>query len=547
MSTPYRILMLEDTHSDAELIVMNLQANLKEFEYHRTEDRETYIRGLYDYSPDIVISDYGLPSYTGLAAYADMKRMGMDIPFVMVTGSLPDEVAVDCLKAGIDDYVLKDRLSRLPEAVLGAIHRKNLERERESAMRELLRSRQNLETAEAMAGMGNWEWDIRTDRVLWSKNLYSVMGVNPASVQPTREAFFERVHPDDRHMVISEMDRILKGWTGTSTVKCRIVTPQGEIKMVEGIYSSDSDDPETPPTKMLGTMQDVTTQFLTLKALSDLTEELEQRVSERTSQLSEANEELERKNMEITDSLRYAKMIQQALLSDGSTFREMFPDSFVIWMPKDIVSGDFYWYHHMGDTSYVAAVDCTGHGVPGALMAAIGHQLLDRIIHDGHTEPHDVLQELDKGILKALHQETGLRMQDGMDMALCRIERSTGVVCFSGALRPLYIHSQGAVTEIPGTRQSVGDAPLQGNRKLFGQQCVKCSPGDVIYLTSDGYASQFGGPNGKKLTKKMLKVFLSELGHLPMDEQRSALKGRFIEWQGTEEQVDDVLIIGIRL
>jgi serine phosphatase RsbU (regulator of sigma subunit)/DNA-binding response OmpR family regulator len=543
----YRILMLEDTPTDAELVLMNLRNSDLNFEHFRAEDRGSYLEGLRNFSPDIIISDYGLPSYTGLAAYADMRLKGLDLPFIMVTGSLPDEVAVDCLKSGIDDYILKDRLSRLPEAIHSAFNRKHLERERHNTLQELVKSRHNLETAEALAGLGNWEWDVKSDRVLWSKNLFKVLGVDQND-RPSREAFFQRVHPDDLPIIREEMQKILDGKVKTASIKCRIMTPDGQTKMVQGVYSSNLEDNSARSVKVFGTMQDITVQFLTEKALRDLTGELEQRVKDRTSQLSESNSQLERRNMEITDSIRYAKMIQQALLSDLSTFREAFPDSFVLWMPKDIVSGDFYWYHHVGDISYVAAVDCTGHGVPGALMSAIGHQLLDRIMNIGeHTEPAAVLQELDNGIVNALRQEKGHKMQDGMDVALCRIDRATHEVCFAGAFRPLYVYSEGKVNELHGTRAAIGSSLVSRQHKQFAQQTIQCKKGDVLYLTSDGYVSQFGGEDGKKMMKKRFREILTEIGSMPIREQKRKLTDHLLAWRGNEAQVDDVLVMGIAL
>lgn len=540
--------MLEDTPTDAELILMNLQNASLEFEYFRTEDRESYLKGLSEYRPDIVISDYGLPSYTGLAAYADMRLKGFDLPFIMVTGSLPDELAVDCLKAGIDDYILKDRLSRLPEAIQGALNRRQLETERRRTLQELVKSRHNLEMAEAMAGIGNWEWDIKSDRVIWSKNLYAVLGADPDQMQLSRESLFDRIHPEDRKEIERQIDRIIQGSSSRFSAKCRIHTSDGQTRMVQGVYSSNRDDNTARSLKVMGTMQDITNQFLTEKALRDLTEELERRVEDRTAELSAANVMLERRNVEMTDSIRYAKMIQQALLSDLSTFKAAFPESFVLWLPKDIVSGDFYWYHNEGDTSYVAAVDCTGHGVPGALMSAIGHQLLDRIMNmEGINEPSAILQELDNGIVKALRQEEGYRMQDGMDVALCRIDRTTREVCFAGAFRPLYVFSGGAVTEIAGTRAAIGSSLVSRQHKQFSQQTVQCKEGDVVYLTSDGYDSQFGGPNGRKLMKRRFRDILADLGPLPIHQQENQLKQRLIEWQGSEEQVDDILVMGVRL
>jgi PAS domain S-box-containing protein len=543
----YKVLMLEDTASDAELIMNNLKHADVHFELHQVEDRKSYLLGLSDFRPDIVLSDYGLPNYTGLAAYADMRLKGFDLPFIMVTGSLPDELAVDCLKAGIDDYVLKDRLSRLPEAIQGVMNKRRLEQDRTRFMKQLVKSQHNLEAAERLAQVGNWEWDVKSDRVLWSKQLFDLFGLETGTL-PSRELFFQLIHEEDRPLVYQEMERLLSGEVHRASMKSRIVTPDGVIKMVNGEYGTNMDDNTVRSIKVFGTIQDITELHSTEQSLRELTEQLEQRVKDRTKELEAANDMLARRNMEMTDSLNYAKMIQRALLSDLTSFSQAFPSSFVLWMPKDIVSGDFYWHYHQEDVSYVAAVDCTGHGVPGALMSAIGHQLLDRIIVErGCAEPEEILRELDKGVVDALFQQEGQLMQDGMDIALCRIDRKTREVCFSGALRPLFIRHQDEVKEIVGSKAAIGSAIVSNNNKLFFQTCVACSKGDVIYLTTDGFYSQFGGEFGKKMMKNRFIKMLADIGHLPLADQKLQLDIELSRWRGFEEQVDDILIIGIQL
>lgn len=181
-------------------------------------------------------------------------------------------------------------------------------------------------------------------------------------------------------------------------------------------------------------------------------------------------------------------------------------------------------------------------------MSAIGHQLLDRIIVErGCAEPEEILRELDKGVVDALFQQEGQLMQDGMDIALCRIDRKTREVCFSGALRPLFIRHQGEVKEIVGSKAAIGSAIVSNNNKLFFQTCVACSKGDVIYLTTDGFYSQFGGEFGKKMMKNRFVKMLADIGHLPLAEQKLQLDIELSRWRGFEEQVDDILIIGIQL
>lgn len=274
---------------------------------------------------------------------------------------------------------------------------------------------------------------------------------------------------------------------------------------------------------------------------------LEDKVAERTEELYRMNTVLEHRNHEITDSINYAENIQRAILSKYEDCTRLFPQSFVLWMPKDVVSGDFYWCYSTKKYDFIAVVDCTGHGVPGALMSIIANQMLGKVVGShGFVEPKDILFHLDDAIISSLHQENGL-VKDGMDMALCRVDKEKKELLFAGAQRPLYYHNGNELSEISGSKSGIGGFVSGSDLKIFSQTTIQYKQGDSFYLTSDGYYSQFGGEKGKKMMKKRFFELVSDIAGKPVSEQPELLRDYYIDWQNNEEQTDDVLVIGVRL
>lgn len=263
-------------------------------------------------------------------------------------------------------------------------------------------------------------------------------------------------------------------------------------------------------------------------------------------ELSGAYRQIEVKNKDITDSINYSKRIQDATLPSRSLLHELFPDSFILFEPKDIVSGDFFWYTGKENKRLIAACDCTGHGVPGALMSMIGNNLLNQIVNEsGITSPDEVLNHLHEEIRKALKQNEQHESRDGMDIAfLCFTD--DGFMEYAAAQRPLWIVRDGGLREIKGDKFSIGGLQTEEKRR-FTKHRIQLLPGDVIYISSDGYADQSGGPNGKKFLSKQLKALLVEVSGKPAAEQEKNLRQTLHSWKGNTEQVDDILIIGIRI
>ncbi len=274
---------------------------------------------------------------------------------------------------------------------------------------------------------------------------------------------------------------------------------------------------------------------------------LEDKVLERTKELFNINLILKAHNQDISDSINYANNIQKAILPKVDDLSKMFAESFILWMPKDVVSGDFYWGHEDEKYKYVAVVDCTGHGVPGALMSIIANQTLNSvIIKNHHDEPSDILYKLHKSITKSLNQKDEL-VKDGMDIALVRFEKATLKITFAGAQRPIYYFDGKKMQEIPGNDKGIGGFSKLSEPAIYTPITLQTKIGDIIYLNSDGYYSQFGGLKGKKMLKRRFLELLEQNINLPMNIQKEMLNKFFLEWQGTEEQTDDVIVIGIKI
>lgn len=263
--------------------------------------------------------------------------------------------------------------------------------------------------------------------------------------------------------------------------------------------------------------------------------------------LKEQNTIITQKKQEIDHSIQYAKGIQMALLPDIHEIRNTFPESFIYYLPKDIVSGDFYWFHKLGDYFYGVAADCTGHGVPGALMSIVSmDKIIQAIFEKKLNEPADILKFLNIEIKNALkqHQDEN-KQRDGLDIALLRINTKTNSVDFSSANRPLYLINNGVLTEYKGDKVAI--AGYTPDNHSFRQLTLQLEKGDCLYISSDGYADQFGGDEGKKFMTKNFKSLLQNVSGKDMKAQETEVINSHTRWKGNYEQVDDILVIGIKV
>jgi len=262
-------------------------------------------------------------------------------------------------------------------------------------------------------------------------------------------------------------------------------------------------------------------------------------------EIARQREELEVKNRNITDSLVYASYIQRALLPSDIYFTKLLPESFIFFKPKDIVSGDFYWIRESLNKIFLVAADCTGHGVPGAFMSMIGVELLNKIIIDQRIEmPSEILDVLSKGIERTFSGDESVAkvLKDGMDVGLCVIDLEKGELEYAGAFFPLYIIRDNKLIEMKGDRMSVG--LVSGNE--FSNNRITLEKNDVIYMFSDGYTDQFGGPHEKKFMYRRFRHLLLTIHSFSMKEQKEIIGESIRSWKGSNDQVDDLMVIGFR-
>jgi serine phosphatase RsbU (regulator of sigma subunit)/CheY-like chemotaxis protein len=405
LAKPVHILHLEDSSEDAELIRRELQRSALFFTITVVGTKQDFLKQLTETQPDLVLSDHSLPGFDSLDALQLVRQQQHYIPFILLTGAVSEEYAVQCMKAGVDDYILKSNLIRLPVSIRSVLSKSKILIEKET----------------------------------------------------------------------------------------------------------------------LGTLY---------------------------RQVEEANAEIARKNKEYTDSINYARRIQHSMLPTREQVKGNFQDSFLIFQPKDGLSGDFYWLTRRNSRRFIAIADCTGHGVPGALMSMLGFGLLNENINvKGLEDPGFVLGRINTNIQYVLKQNakrTEPEMaNDGIDIALCVINFSKMQVEFAGANRPLILFRNGHPTIIRGSRYGLGGNQIEQQRD-FPVHRIRVEKNDTIYMYTDGCTDQFGEQTDKKFTTKRFLSFLASVQSLSMQEQEEQLRRKFSEWQGDREQTDDRLLMGIR-
>ncbi len=295
-------------------------------------------------------------------------------------------------------------------------------------------------------------------------------------------------------------------------------------------------------------------------------------LNEAYKKLKTLNQEVEEKNKHIMDSILYAKRIQEAILPHEEVPQQIFSDHFILYKPKDIVSGDFYYIEKLDGKILVAAVDCTGHGVPGAFMSMIGNSLLNEIIKEKKiTRPDEILNLLKAGVISALKQKGELgESKDGMDISLCCIDLDNMELQYAGAYNPLYVIRKAKIEEKSKILKKLPEASkiffymghclmrvkadrfpigiyIRSEDKVFTNNTLKLEKGDTVYLFTDGLVDQFGGEKQKKFSSKQFRDLLLQFQRESMKKQKKILEDALMEWQGQNDQIDDILVIGIRI
>ncbi len=284
----------------------------------------------------------------------------------------------------------------------------------------------------------------------------------------------------------------------------------------------------------------------TKQILETQNEVLEKEVAIRTAEIVAQKQLIELKNKAITDNIDYAQRIQSAILPDTKLIYKTLTQSFILFLPKDIVSGDFYAFAERNGRIFIIAGDCTGHGVSGAFMSMIGSSLLNQIINEkGIEQPARILTELNKAVIEALKQSEN-ESNDGMDIAICSFDQSMNELQYAGANRPLWLVRNNEIITYSPDKFPIGGLQMARDR-AFTNHSIQLQPSDTIYIFTDGYSDQFGGPHGKKLMKAKFRETLLSIQPMDMLEQETHLRQFFEQWKGDTEQVDDVLVIGVRI
>ena len=262
--------------------------------------------------------------------------------------------------------------------------------------------------------------------------------------------------------------------------------------------------------------------------------------------LKHQKEKIEEQNRNITDSIVYAQRIQRALLPPGDYMKQLLPHRFILYKPRDIVSGDFYWVNKKDDLIITAAADCTGHGVPGAMMSMLGVSILNEIVSIRQNEDAgEILNKFRSKLIESLHQGgKESHMWDGIDIALCLIDLKKKNVQYAGAYSPLYLIREGKLKETKGDKMPIG---IHARMEPFTNHNIKIQTGDSLYIFSDGYIDQFGGENDKRFTQRRFRKLLVDIYDKPMTDQKEILEKTLAEWQGKSDQIDDILVMGVRV
>jgi len=388
------------------------------------------------------------------------------------------------------------------------------------------------------------------------------MGLKSFSAQEKThlKSIQERVEAAGEQAFVSELMQFVYAHANNRLPRHQLVYPLASIEHSVGYVILENPHTEAGFMELQAEILQMLVQQLNISldmaqlyaSLARKTEELEAE----KQKLQFLADELEVKNNDVMDSIQYAYRIQESILPEVMSLESIFPDSFVLYKPRDVISGDFYWWKNRRDDFLLAAADCTGHGVPGAIMSVIGNNLLNRAAAKESlpTLAHMMAfmnQQLRLILKQSSYDDatTSAGTMDGMDMALIRYEPNQRKLEFAGAYRPMVVVRQGEVAEFTGSRASVGGNILEAvdDDMPYESYEVILEPGDCIYLFSDGYTDQFDSAGERKFGRKQLKEIIANISQAPMREQHMELTRHFLEWKGENDQTDDVLVIGLRV
>jgi PAS domain S-box-containing protein len=663
------IVVFDDNPNDFELLQYHLR-QMEGIRLHYCSNFSDFKEIISKEKVSAIVCDYGLGAMTGLEVYEYSKSVNIEAPFIIVSGALGEDRAVDILRTGVTDYVLKDKFDKLPfvidravkeyesrqsekimlerlkqseskfreifnsiidvffqtdengiqriispsvESVIGykpeeligtpaeEIYENPRQREellalfkeneiitdyeinvickngdvkpvsvnvkilldengnhtgiqgiyrdishRKKQEIKLVKRETQLRESQIMANLGSWELNIETRRFILSDELFKIFEL--AADKKERKDFYEfsaLIHSDDRARLESNMIKFMK--TGNELpYEFRIITPTGKLKYVSmKVFKSRKNEVSE---YLSGIIQDITDLKLLEEEKNNVQrqalEMLEEMVEQRTRKIEEQRTVIELKNRDITDSIRYAKQVQMAMMPSKSSIDECLAHNFMIYLPKDIVAGDFYWSYSDQDTFMFAVADCTGHGVPGALVSLICSSTLNRVVRDfGVTLPGEILDQTNDLVVDFFSKGV-TEVKDGMDVSLIVVNYKKREITWAGANNPLiYFDGEDCVKVLPD-KMAIGH---KENDEKYTSHIIPYLLDTTYYMYSDGYADQFGGGNNKKFMQKRLFSLMEIARNKTMAKQEKLFMDTFIEWKGDNEQVDDVALFGFKL
>lgn len=547
-----KILLIESSEGEALIIAELLQSyNEQKLELFHVISLEEATNFLNENKVDVALVNLFLDDSFGIHTFNNLFKRFPETPFIVLTDVDDDLIGRNAVKRGAQDYLIKSLLNKniLFRTIIYAIERKQTEenlRKSEEKYRELfMRSKDAIYISSINgefvdinpAGLALFGYDIEDINYLKVKDLY--------------------VHSEDRDLLLYKLDNDNE----VEDYEIELIKKDKKTKLHCLLNATVVYNDLNELIGYQGIIKDITAKknaeealYRSLRDLDQANKELnylnatlEEKVQQRTKELKSKMAIVANQNKEITESINYAKRIQASILPSSNKIKHYLPNSFIYYSPKDIVSGDFYWFEHLNKNPMLAIVDCTGHGVPGAFMSIIGYTQLNEIVTDQKiTDPGTVLKELDKRVRMALNQNKDIEgnSKDGMELGFIYIDVNSKQIHYSGAMRPLYYVRNGELTILKGDKFSIGGPSL--TTKQFTTKSISYKEGDCLYLFSDGYPDQFGGPHGKKFMTKNVGKMVTSISNLDMNEQGEIIVQTILDWKRDEEQIDDILITGIK-
>ncbi len=529
------VLVIEDNPIDVRVLEYTLTGDFGDQSYKIHSEGELYLALHYleDTTIDVVMLDLNLPDSRGLETLSNFKTVYPSIPVIVLTGMSDDEIGKEAIRLGAQDYLVKGEINNtmLRKIIDFSIERQNISKllyEQDYKYRYLFDNSLDAIFITTRGGMYFSNFNTSLQRLLGYERA-DLFELTPKGMFKSEDTFKHCKDLFLRNGFINQLEVQLVDKYGAS-LYCLL-----NLNDIRDISQ-----------KIIG-LQGIITDITSIKQQKEklilLNQELELKVEKRTRELSEAKRKIDEKHKLVASSISYAENIQRALLPSMGEVKALIDNSFLIFKPRDVVSGDFYWINKVGNKIIYIIGDCTGHGVPGAFMSFIGVQQLNEIICEGRqTDPSRILFELNHRVNRLFKKERGA-IHEGMDIGVCCFNFENKTLEYASARRPLYVARENDFWAIKGTSMSIGEDHIQE----FETKKILLNPGDSIYLFTDGYADQIGGAHDKKFMSRRFKELLSRISSEPLAKQKYILETEFEEWKGSDIQIDDVCGFGLRI